>query len=81
MGVNGGGLGDNVGMSANGSLIIFCTMQNLLGRSANIGQILPVTGLYFLAVKVSTPVLQVSQSVTGTRRVRSECDAESVGKT
>jgi hypothetical protein len=67
--VKGGGLGDSVGMSAKGSPIIFRTIRNLSGRSANIGRILRATGLYFLAAKVSTSGSRVSRSGTGTRRV------------
>jgi len=63
------GLGDRIGMSARGSPMIFRVMWNLSGRSANTGQILWATGLYFLAAKVATSGSRVSISGTGTRRV------------
>ena len=53
--VNGGRLGNSVGMSARGSPWIWQTMQNLLERSVRTGQTFRETGLYFcLVVKIAT---------------------------
>ena len=81
IGVKGGGFGDKIGMSAKGSPMMFCTIRNFSGKLANTGQILRATGLYFLEAKVSTSrsCEGVSRSGRGTRRVWSECEAETVG--